>query len=60
MSSLASRRPFREYVWDFRFDPHTNVVETHINRIRTKVDKPFDLPLILTGRGAGYCMQAQT
>ena len=56
---VVTRTMLLEYVWDFHFDPHTNVVETHISRIRTKVDKPFDTPLIHTVRGAGYCMQAQ-
>ncbi len=57
---VVTRTMLLEYVWDFHFDPHTNVVETHISRIRSKVDKPFDLPLIQTVRGAGYCLQART
>ena len=57
---VVTRTMLLEYVWDFHFDPHTNVVETHISRIRSKVDKPFDMPLIHTVRGAGYCLQAQT
>ena len=56
---VVTRTMLLEYVWDFHFDPHTNVVETHISRIRSKVDKPFDSPLIHTVRGAGYCLQAQ-
>ena len=43
-----------EQVWDFHFDPHTNVVETHMSRLRAKIDKPFDQPMIHTVRGAGY------
>jgi two-component system, OmpR family, response regulator len=54
---VVTRTMLLEYVWDFHFDPHTNVVETHISRIRTKVDKPFDMPLIHTVRGAGYRLQ---
>ena len=56
---VVTRTMLLEYVWDFHFDPHTNVVETHISRIRSKVDKPFGLPLIHTVRGAGYCLQAR-
>ena len=55
---VVTRTMLLEYVWDFHFDPNTNVVETHISRIRSKVDKPFNLPLIHTVRGAGYCLQA--
>jgi two-component system OmpR family response regulator len=54
---VVTRTMLLEYVWDFHFDPHTNVVETHISRIRAKVDKPFDMPLIHTVRGAGYRLQ---
>ena len=56
---VVTRTMLLEYVWDFHFDPHTNVVETHISRIRAKVDKPFDVPLIHTVRGAGYCLRAR-
>ncbi len=51
---VVTRTMLLEHVWDFHFDPHTNVVETHISRIRAKVDKPFDTALIQTVRGAGY------
>jgi len=47
-----------EAVWDFHFDPQTNVVETHISRLRAKIDKPFETELIHTIRGAGYTMRA--
>ena len=43
-----------EGVWDFHFDPRTNIVETHISRLRSKVDKDFAYELIETVRGAGY------
>lgn len=43
-----------EAIWDISFDPGTNVVETHISRLRAKVDKPFRVSLIKTVRGAGY------
>ena len=55
---VVTRTMLLEHVWDFHFDPHTNVVETHVSRVRAKVDKPFDLPLIHTVRGAGYSLHA--
>jgi two-component system OmpR family response regulator len=46
-----------EKVWDFHFDPQTSVVETHISRLRGKIDKGFDKQLLHTVRGAGYCFR---
>ena len=46
-----------EGVWDFHFDPKTNIVETHVSRLRGKIDKGFDNELIETVRGAGYCLR---
>ena len=54
---VVTRTMLLEQVWDFHFDPQTNVVETHISRLRTKVDKPFQRALIHTVRGAGYCLR---
>ena len=51
---VQTRTMLLEAVWDISFDPMTNVVETHVSRLRTKVDKPFDRELIQTVRGAGY------
>lgn len=51
---VQTRTMLLESVWDIGFDPGTNVVETHISRLRAKVDKPFDQELIETVRGAGY------
>lgn len=51
---VVTRTMLLEGVWDFNFDPKTNIVETHISRLRAKVDKGFDTPLIHTVRGAGY------
>lgn len=51
---VQTRTMLLEAVWDISFDPQTNVVETHISRLRAKVDKPFDRELIHTIRGAGY------
>lgn len=53
---VVTRTMLLEAVWDFHFDPKTNVVETHISRLRNKVDKPFDSELIHTVRGAGYSL----
>lgn len=55
---VLTRTMLLEAVWDFHFDPRTNVVETHISRLRNKVDKPFERPLIHTVRGAGYSLHA--
>jgi two-component system OmpR family response regulator len=51
---VQTRTMLLEAVWDIHFDPQTNVVETHISRLRAKVDKPFDSDLIKTVRGVGY------
>jgi len=51
---IVTRTMLLERVWDFHFDPKTSVVETHISRLRAKVDKPFASELIQTVRGTGY------
>ncbi|WP_298938093.1 response regulator transcription factor [uncultured Ruegeria sp.] len=51
---LVTRTMLLEQVWDMSFDPTTSVVETHISRLRTKIDKPFNDQLIRTRRGEGY------
>ena len=51
---VVSRTMLLEHVWDYHFDPQTNVVDVHISRLRQKVDKGFATPLIHTVRGAGY------
>jgi len=53
-----SRTMILEKVWDINFDPHTNVVDVHINRLRKKIDNGFDPPLIHTVRGVGYVLRA--
>lgn len=55
---VQTRTMLLESVWDIGFDPGTNVVETHISRLRAKVDKPFARDLIETIRGAGYRIAA--
>jgi two-component system, OmpR family, response regulator len=47
-----------ERVWDFHFDPKTSVVETHISRLRAKIDKPFETALLHTIKNAGYSLHA--
>ena len=54
---LVTRTMLLERVWDFHFDPQTNVVETHISRLRAKVDKPFGNEIIRTVRGSGYILE---
>lgn len=54
----VTRTMLLEGVWDFHFDPKTNIVETHISRLRGKIDKGFGSELIETVRGAGYCIRA--
>jgi two-component system OmpR family response regulator len=55
---VVTRTMLLEQVWDFHFDPQTNVVETHISRLRGKIDKGFGPELIHTLRGSGYCLRA--
>ena len=55
---VQTRTMLLESVWDISFDPGTNVIETHISRLRAKVDKPFEIELIETVRGAGYRISA--
>ncbi|MDN3562916.1 winged helix-turn-helix domain-containing protein [Paeniroseomonas aquatica] len=55
---VVTRTMLLEAVWDFHFDPQTNVVETHISRLRGKIDRGFGAELIQTVRGAGYVIRA--
>lgn len=55
---IVTRTMLLENVWDFHFDPQTNVVETHISRLRSKVDRGFETELIHTVRGSGYSISA--
>ena len=51
---VVTRTMLLENVWDYHFDPQTNVVDVHVSRLRAKVDRPFSEPLIETVRGVGY------
>lgn len=53
---VVTRTMLLERVWNFNFEPNTTVVETHVSRLRSKIDKPFDVPLIHTIRNTGYSM----
>lgn len=55
---VVTRTMLLEAVWDFHFDPQTNVVETHVSRVRAKIDRGFGAELIQTVRGAGYVIRA--
>jgi two-component system OmpR family response regulator len=54
---VVTRTMLLEGVWDYHFDPQTNVIDVQISRLRAKIDKPFDHPLLHTVRGAGYCLE---
>ncbi len=56
--TVVTRTMLLENVWDYHFDPQTNVIDVHISRLRAKIDKEFDTPLLHTVRGAGYVMRA--
>ena len=56
---VLTRSMLLENVWDFHFDPQTSVVETHISRLRAKIDKGFEVEYLKTVRGAGYCLRAE-
>jgi two-component system copper resistance phosphate regulon response regulator CusR len=53
---VVGRAEIAEHVWDESYDPFTNVIEVYVNRLRRKIDEPFDHPLIHTRRGAGYVL----
>jgi two-component system OmpR family response regulator len=55
---VVTRTMLLENVWDYHFDPQTNVIDVHVSRLRQKIDKNFEHPLLHTVRGAGYCLRA--
>ncbi|APT57645.1 response regulator transcription factor [Roseomonas gilardii subsp. gilardii] len=55
---VVTRTMLLEKVWDYHFDPQTNVIDVHVSRLRQKLDKGFDKPLIHTIRNAGYMLRA--
>jgi len=54
---VVTRTMLLENVWDYHFDPQTNVIDVHISRLRQKIDRGFDKVLLSTVRGAGYLLQ---
>lgn len=56
---VLTKTMFLEKIWNFNFDPQSSVVETHISRLRAKIDKPFDLPLLHTVKNTGYTLHAR-
>jgi two-component system OmpR family response regulator len=58
-SQVVTRTMLLEGVWDYHFDPQTNVIDVHVSRLRQKVDKPFSTPLIHTVRNAGYMLRPE-
>ncbi|WP_165070394.1 winged helix-turn-helix domain-containing protein [Paludisphaera rhizosphaerae] len=59
VGQVVSRTMIQEHVWNFDFDGLTNVVDVHINRLRNKVDREYDRPLIHTLRGVGYVLREE-
>lgn len=53
---VVTRAMLLEHVWGYHFDPQTNVIDVHVSRLRQKIDRDFDVPLLATVRGAGYCL----
>ena len=56
---VVTRTMLLESVWEYHFDPQTNVIDVHISRLRAKIDKGFEAPLLHTVRGAGYMIRAR-
>jgi two-component system OmpR family response regulator len=56
---VVTRTMLLEKVWDYHFDPQTNVIDVHVSRLRQKLDRGFDKPLIHTVRNAGYMIRAE-
>jgi len=57
---VVTRTMLLENVWDYHFDPQTNVIDVHISRLRSKIEKGFDTALLRTVRGAGYILKADS
>jgi len=55
---VVTRTMLLEHVWEFHFEPRTNIVETHISRLRSKIDRGFEAELLETVRGSGYLLRA--
>lgn len=56
---VVTRTMLLENVWDYHFDPQTNVIDVHVSRLRSKIEKGFGAPVLHTIRGAGYMLKAE-
>ena len=56
---VVTRTMLLEHVWDYHFDPQTNVIDVHVSRLRAKIDKDFASPILHTVRGSGYVLRAE-
>ena len=56
---VVTRTMLLEHVWDYHFDPQTNVIDVHVSRLRAKIDRDFEHAMIQTVRGAGYMLRAE-
>ncbi|MCK9541170.1 MAG: response regulator transcription factor [Novosphingobium sp.] len=56
---VVTRAMLLEQVWDYNFDPQTNIIDQHISNLRQKIDRDHDVPLVQTVRGAGYVLRAE-
>ena len=57
---VVTRTMLLEAVWNYHFDPQTNVIDVHVSRLRSKIDREFEHPLLHTVRGAGYMLSAKS
>lgn len=57
-NQVVTRTMLLENVWDYHFDPQTNVIDVHVSRLRSKIEREFGSPLLHTVRGSGYIMRA--
>jgi len=57
---VVTRSMLLEHVWDYNFDPQTNIIDQHVSRLRQKLDRGFDVPVIETVRGTGYVVRPAT
>ncbi len=56
---VVTRTMLLEHVWDYHFDPQTNVIDVHVSRLRAKIDKEFESPILHTIRGIGYVLRVE-
>ena len=59
VDQVVTRTMLLEGVWNYHFDPQTNVIDVHVSRLRGKIDRGFERPLLHTVRGAGYMLSGE-